>query len=109
MAAARAKGKVLRRPKGQPGKSKLDGREEDALLTELLLEHLILGPQVLDHLLLLAIDPARENNDVQLPRLKNKIHERAISVKEVGYASPCCFSVRRSTDFRVCQFRLLSR
>ena len=39
-----------------------------------LLQDLILGPQVVNHDLLLAIDPARENDEVPLPGLKDKAH-----------------------------------
>ncbi len=55
--------------------------EEDSFLTELLFEHLILGPEVLDHFLLLAVNPACDNDDIELPRLKREIHERSVVVK----------------------------
>ncbi len=43
--------------------------EQDAALGELLLEHLILGTQVFDHLLLLTIHPAGQDHEQKLPRL----------------------------------------
>ena len=42
--------------------------------TELLSEHTILGPKVLDHVLLLAIDPAGQDQDQELPRLQKGLH-----------------------------------
>ena len=50
--------------------------EQDPLFVELLFEHLVFGSQILDHFLLLAVDPTGEDDDVELPRLKNEIHER---------------------------------
>ena len=40
--------------------------EQDSLLAMRSLEHLVLCSQVLDHLLMLAIDPADENDKIQL-------------------------------------------
>ena len=60
--------------------------QQDPLLAELLFEHLVLGSQVLDHFLLLAIDPASEDDDIELPRLKNEIHDRSIVMKGVEMA-----------------------
>jgi hypothetical protein len=37
---------------------------------------LVLGPQILDHFLLLAIEPAGKEQNQQLPRLQNEIHLR---------------------------------
>jgi hypothetical protein len=37
--------------------------EQDTFHAELLSEHTILGPKVLDHVLLLAIDPAGQDQD----------------------------------------------
>jgi hypothetical protein len=48
----------------------------------------VLGSQILNHFLLLAIDPAGKDHDEQLPRLKNKFHRR------LGQAKP-----RRSLEF----------
>ena len=39
-----------------------------------LLEHLILAEEVVDHLLLLLIDPAGDDDQEQLPGLQNKVH-----------------------------------
>ena len=44
--------------------------------------------QILNHFLLLAIDPAGKDHDEQLPRLKNEFHRR------LGQAKP-----RRSLEF----------
>ena len=49
-------------------------------------EHLVFRSQVLDHFLLLAIDPASEDDDIELPRLKDEIHDRSIGVKCVEMA-----------------------
>ena len=49
--------------------------QQDSLLAELFLEHLILGSQILDHFLLLAIDPAGENHQVELPGLEDEGHD----------------------------------
>ena len=49
--------------------------EQDSLLAQLLFDDLILVSQVVDHILLLPIDPARENEKVQLPGLKDELHE----------------------------------
>lgn len=43
--------------------------KQNPLPTVRLLQDLIFAPQVVNHDLLLAIDPARENDEVQLPEL----------------------------------------
>jgi len=48
--------------------------EEDSALADLFLEDLILGAKVLDDLLLLPIDPACQDDEEQLLRLKNEVH-----------------------------------
>ncbi len=48
--------------------------QEDASLAVGFLEHLVLGPEVLDHLLLLLVDPTRHGHDPQLPRFQDKLH-----------------------------------
>ena len=50
--------------------------EQDAFLAELLFENCVLGSQILDHFLLLAIDPSGKDQDKQLPRLQNGFHRR---------------------------------
>ena len=50
--------------------------EQDSLLAQLFFQDLILDSQVVDRFLLLPIDPASENEKVQLPGLKNEIHVR---------------------------------
>jgi hypothetical protein len=37
---------------------------------------LVLGQQVVNHLLLLPIDPAGKDDEIQLPGLENEIHNR---------------------------------
>ena len=51
--------------------------EQDSLLAVFLAQNLIFGSEIRDHILLLPIHPARENEKVQLPRLKNELHEWA--------------------------------
>ena len=48
--------------------------KEDSLLPELLPENPILRYEVLDSILLSAIDPAREDQEQELPRLKLRFH-----------------------------------
>ena len=55
--------------------------EQNAFLAELLAENLILGTEIRDHVLLLPIDPARKNEKVQLPRLKDELHACAALVE----------------------------
>ena len=48
--------------------------EQDMFLAEHLSEHLAFDPQVIEHLLLLSIDPASKNHEEELPRLQDKAH-----------------------------------
>ena len=48
--------------------------EENATLAQLFFKNLIFRPQVLNHLLLLLIDPAGQDNKQELPGLENKVH-----------------------------------
>ena len=48
--------------------------QENALLAQLFLVHLVLGPQVVNHLLLLPMDPARDDHQQQLPGLEDQVH-----------------------------------
>jgi hypothetical protein len=48
--------------------------EQDSLFAQLFFKDLILDSQVVDRFLLLPINPASENEQVQLPRLKDEIH-----------------------------------
>ncbi len=43
--------------------------QQDPLPAELLLDNLVLRSQIVDHLLLLAIDPTSQDDQQQLPRL----------------------------------------
>ena len=49
--------------------------EQDSFLSKLLLENSIFGSQIFDHFLLLAIDPASENHQVELPGLEDEGHD----------------------------------
>ncbi len=40
-----------------------------------------LGAEILDHFLLLAVDPTCEDDDVQLPGVEEEIHDRPVGVK----------------------------
>ena len=46
----------------------------DGFLAQLLFEYLVLSSQILDHVLLLAINPTCQNDEVESPGLKNKAH-----------------------------------
>ena len=48
--------------------------KEDSLLPEFLSENPVLCQQVLDGVLLSAIDPVREDQEQQLPRLQSRSH-----------------------------------
>jgi hypothetical protein len=48
--------------------------EHDTLLAEPLPKHVVVGPQVLDDLLLLTIDPAGQNDKTQLPGFQDASH-----------------------------------
>jgi len=68
---------------GQP--SALIIVEQDSFVAEFLFENSILSHQILDDGLLLAVDPTRENDETELPGLKNKCHVRA--AEEMRYPS----------------------
>ena len=48
--------------------------EQDPFLAQLFFEHVNFRPLKLDNLLLLAVYPARQNNQQELPRLQDKFH-----------------------------------
>ena len=48
--------------------------QQDSFLAKFLAKYLILRAQVVDDLLLLAVDPAGKNDQRQLPRLQNEFH-----------------------------------
>jgi hypothetical protein len=56
-------------------------------LPQFLSEYLVLGPEVINGLLLLVVDPAGEDEMEQLPRLKNEVHGGPVAVEENGLAS----------------------
>ena len=58
--------------------------EQDSSFSELLSEYLVLGPEIINGLLLLVIDPCGEDEMEQLPRLKNKGHGGPVAVKEMA-------------------------
>jgi hypothetical protein len=47
--------------------------QQDPALAEFLPEHLVLGPEVINNLLLLAVDPAGKDEMEQLPGLKDEV------------------------------------
>src|SRR5262249_27770035 len=49
--------------------------EQDAFLAQLLLEHLVFGTEVLDDLLLLAMDPAGQDDQQELPGVQDEVHQ----------------------------------
>jgi hypothetical protein len=55
---------------------------QDTLLAQLLLNHEILGTEVLDHLLLLLIDPAGQSGQYKLPRLQEEGHDARRFVRD---------------------------
>jgi hypothetical protein len=61
--------------------------EQDAFLTELLFEYLVLGSQIFENILLVSIDPAGEDEEQQLPRLQNRFHTSPDVVKESKHRS----------------------
>ena len=48
--------------------------EHNAAFAELLTEHPVFSSQILDYLLLLAVYPARQDHEQELPGLENKTH-----------------------------------
>jgi len=54
--------------------------QQNPLLAVRLLDYLILGSQIVDHLLLLPVHPAGKDDKVELPGLKREIHERSVVV-----------------------------
>ena len=55
--------------------------KQDTLLSKLLSEHPVFSSQILDHLILLPIDAACEDDETRLPRLENGTHDRSIAVR----------------------------
>jgi len=55
--------------------------EQDAPFAELLPEDLVFGAQVVDDLLLLAIDPTGEDEEQKVSGLEDKVHGRLGEVK----------------------------
>ena len=49
--------------------------EDDPLLAQLLLEHVDFRPLEVDDLLLLLVDPAREDHQQKLPGVENETHD----------------------------------
>lgn len=55
--------------------------EQDPFSAAFLLEHVVLGAEIVDHFLLLAVDPTREDDDIQLPGVEEEVHDRPVEVK----------------------------
>ena len=55
--------------------------EQDPFLANPLLEYPVLRDQVMDHFLLLALDPADQDEEIDVPRLQNEVHDYAVVVK----------------------------
>ena len=43
-------------------------------LIEIFPEHLVFGPQILDHELLLAVDPTCQDEEKELPGMQDEVH-----------------------------------
>jgi len=56
--------------------------EQDAFLAELLFEYLVLSPQVLDNILLTAVDPTRDDEEQQVPGLQDGFHVSPDAVRK---------------------------
>ncbi len=80
--------------------------EQDAFLAELLFENCVLGSQILDHFLLLAIDPSGKDQDKQLPRLQNEFHRRfadqAKPRRSLGVGAKSITVAKRNLERRQC-------
>ena len=50
--------------------------KQDSFRAKLCFQNSILGTQVFDHFLLLAVNPAGKEHQHQLPRVQNKVHRR---------------------------------
>ena len=61
--------------------------EQDAFFAQFLFQHLVSGPQVFDHLLLLAAHPAGKIHQEQLPWLQNKGHGQAVGCRGFSESS----------------------
>jgi len=61
--------------------------EEEAAFTELFLEDLVLGAEVVEGLLLLAVDPACEDEKEKMPRLEEEVHGGPATVEVEQIAS----------------------
>ena len=62
--------------------------EQDPFLANPLLEYPVLRDQVMDHFLLLALDPADQDEEIDVPRLQNEVHGCASVVKRWKDRSP---------------------
>ena len=67
--------------------------EQNPSLAEFFPEDLILGTKILDPFLLLAIDLACDDEQKQLPRLKNKVHGVSDAVDDASTASGLAWAV----------------
>ena len=49
-----------------------------SFFTQLLFEHLVLGAKVLDHFLLLPVDPPSKDKGVELPGLQDEVNRQPV-------------------------------
>ena len=54
-------------------------RESEPSRADLLVEHAILGPEIVDHVALVLVDPARQRNNEELERIRERGHELSVS------------------------------
>jgi len=48
--------------------------KQNPFFAELFSEHFILGPQIINYILLVAVDPPGQDEEKQLPWLQNEVH-----------------------------------
>jgi hypothetical protein len=72
-----------------PKSSSLVVVQSESFLSKLLLKHLVLGQEILAHLLLLMIYPASGNKEYQVPRLQDETLERSHWESKWSESSRC--------------------
>ena len=72
----------------------VDHRSTESAWCRPFFEYLVFGSHVIDHFLLPALDPACEDDEVELPRLKYIIHDRSIGVSYLEMAFTIQCSIR---------------
>ena len=68
--------------------------EKNAFLPKLLFQHLVFGPQVLDCLLLLTVDPRCEDQNEELPWWQKERHGHAVGCRGLSQSSFTMFLLR---------------